>query len=459
VRLDQLVATFLKACARTYRPATLRGYRSDLGLFARAFPELRVRQVKVEHLRAFLGVDTALAARTVARRRAALISCFGWARHQGVVSVDPAALLEPVRLPECAPRPLTQAQAEALLAAVPTQPRRDRLLFTMLYETGMRIGEALALRVEHIRLDAIDGGAVRLVGKGDRERVIPLVDAPRTVRMLTAELARAPRTGPLFTGSPRKGGRADTALHSTTVRPHFARALEVARGRQPELFEREVEPVTLHRLRHTWATTSLRDGVPITTVSRMLGHRNLQTTLRYAEPDLLTMQRDLLEARRRRGSAAGRLAGPTSAPAARSTAGTPSRLVRCPRPAPAPAAGPERRPAVRSGPRTQDGPEGSDWPAGLVIVLASAAVLVEVAARLGNLEGEVVFVGGSVVPLLVPATLAPTLLPFDDLDCVVQAVPTRLSAAGRGLPVDASPRAGQHASHRREGRAGFQPDP
>lgn len=299
--LSELAGVFLGASQNSFSAHTLRAYGYDLNSLARAFPELEVSEVRVEHLRAFLGATADLAPSTLARRQAALRSCFGWAYREDLVGSDPAARLEKVKVPRRDPRPLTEEQAEALLAAVPVAHRRNRLLFTLLYETGMRVGESLGIHVGHVHPNAIDGGYIRVVGKGDEERIVPLIDSPRTVRLLRSHLKEVGKVGPLFGGDPRKGGRPAEALDYTTVFYHFERYLRVARRRRPDLFERDTEPVTIHRLRHSYATEGLREGVSLQAVRKLMGHKNLQTTLRYAETDMESIKQELAEARRRSG--------------------------------------------------------------------------------------------------------------------------------------------------------------
>jgi site-specific recombinase XerD len=299
--LCDLAETFLGANHSTFLANTRRAYGYDLALFARAFPHLEVGAVTVEHLRAFLAATADLAPSTLARRRAALRSCFGWAYRNDLVAADPTGKLERVAIPERDPRPLTEEQAEALLAAIPAAHHRNRLLFTLLYETGMRVGEALGLQIGHVHLNDTDGGYLRVLGKGDRERVVPLIDAPRTVRLLRSQLKRLGRVGPVFPGDSRKGGSPAEALDYTTVLYHFERYLDAARRRRPAIFDGEGDPVTIHRLRHTYATARLRDGVSLQAVRKLLGHKNLQTTLRYADADTEAIKRELVEARRRRG--------------------------------------------------------------------------------------------------------------------------------------------------------------
>ncbi len=299
--LSELAESFLAANRNSFSANTLRAYGYDLNSLARAFPEIEASEVGVEHLRAFLGATADLAPSTLARRQAALRSCFGWAYREGLIGSDPAARLEKVRVPRRDPRPLTEEQAEVLLAAIPATHRRNRLLFTMLYETGMRVGEALGIHAGHVHTNAVDGGYIRVIGKGDEERVVPLIDAPRTVRLLRSHLRNVGKVGPLFGGDPRKGGRSAVAVDYTTLLQHFERYLVTARRRRPDLFGGEAEPVTIHRLRHSYATARLREGVSLQAVRKLMGHKNLQTTLRYAETDMESIKQELAEARRRSG--------------------------------------------------------------------------------------------------------------------------------------------------------------
>jgi len=301
--LDALIDAFLEATRHTLRPNTRRAYRYDLALFARSLPALDSADLTIDHLRAFLAATADRAPATLARRRAALRSCFAWAYRNDLIPADPTGKLDKITLPQRDPRPLAAAAVEALLAAIPTAHARDRLLFTLLYETGMRVGEALTVQVDDVHLNDMDGGSIRVVGKGDRERIIPLIDAPRSLRLLRP-LVKPPTTrvtplGPLFHGAVSKGGRMGEPLDDTTVFYHVERYLTAARHARPEAFAVESAPITIHRLRHTYATERLRSGVSLAAVRKLMGHQNVQTTLRYAETDLDSVKRELVAARQR----------------------------------------------------------------------------------------------------------------------------------------------------------------
>jgi site-specific recombinase XerD len=299
MRLDELTVVYLEANHHTLRANTRRAYRADLLRFARSFPTLDTADLAAEHLRAFLAASADRAPATLARCRAALRACFAWAYRNGFVVVDPASHLDKISLPHREPRPLSTDQVEALLAAIPARHLRNRLLFTLLYETGIRVGEALGLHVQDVHLNEVDGGYIRVVGKGSRERIVPLIDAARSVRLLRAMTRKVRSFGPLFHGDVAKGGSYSAALDYSTVCYHFERYLAAARATHPTLFANEPDPITIHRLRHTYATERLRAGVSLGAVRKLLGHQNLQTTLRYADIDLESVKRELVEARRR----------------------------------------------------------------------------------------------------------------------------------------------------------------
>lgn len=134
--IHELTEAFLEANQNNFLPNTRRAYGYDLTQFARAFPDLAVEKITVQHLRAFLNATAELAPTTLARRQATLRSCFAWAYRNEKVTADPTGRLDPVKVPEREPRPLTEEQVEAILAAIPTAEKRNKLLFTMLNKLG-----------------------------------------------------------------------------------------------------------------------------------------------------------------------------------------------------------------------------------------------------------------------------------------------------------------------------------
>lgn len=145
----ELIDAFLSAKHLTLAPNTRRAYSYDLQACAHLLNDVPISEITVTHLRFLLDASLDLAPRaptTLARRKAALHSCFNWAYQQNLLLADPTAKLEAIPIGERDPRPLTEKQVEAILAAIPRHDLRNRLLLTLLYETGMRVGVKLEIK-------------------------------------------------------------------------------------------------------------------------------------------------------------------------------------------------------------------------------------------------------------------------------------------------------------------------
>jgi integrase/recombinase XerD len=202
--LESWVNSFLTDLKQAnYSPHTLRAYAADLHQMA-AFYAGPLEAIRVEDLRAFLETFAHLKPATRARKQAALNSFFTWAYRQELIPANPMARIDPVRREEPAIRALTRAEIEQVLAVIPRRQRRDRLLFRLLFETGLRVGEALKLYLEDLDLTE-DDEHVHVVGKGRRRRTV-LLDDRKLVRELRAYLKQTGyKHGPLFRA--HKNGR------------------------------------------------------------------------------------------------------------------------------------------------------------------------------------------------------------------------------------------------------------
>lgn len=287
---DQTVASavrdFLADLAHANRsPRTLRAYAADLAGFQAVAPA-RVDEITAAILRDHFASSLRLSPATRARKQAALSSFFAWAVRHERLAINPMARLERVRLADPEARGVGRPAVEAILAAIPVAKRRDRLLFRLLFETGVRVGEALAVHVEDLDLRP-DDEHLRVLGKGNRRRTV-LLDDPALVHQLRAYLKQAGyRYGPLFRAE--KNGRGGP-LRYQSVQELWAR-----------YWEKAGVACTLHQLRHTHATELVNDGVGLATIRKRLGHRQLQTTLRYADQSEQTADTELRAWRRRRG--------------------------------------------------------------------------------------------------------------------------------------------------------------
>jgi len=269
---DPDVEGFLALLATRRAPKTVEAYRRDLSALAKWFggPVGRITTEQLEQYIAELRA-AGLAPATIARRVAAIRSFF---RHQtllGARTDNPAADLELPRRRRTLPRTLSPAEAERLMeAASGTTPRalRDRALVELLYGAGLRVSEAVSLQKGSVDLE---GRLVRCVGKGSKERVVPI--GRQAVQALRRYLARGrpfldSRHRPeLFLNA--KGGGLTRAGVFLILRRLAAKA-----GLEPE----RVHP---HLLRHSFATHLLEGGADLRSVQEMLGHADLATTELY----------------------------------------------------------------------------------------------------------------------------------------------------------------------------------
>ncbi len=255
---------------------TLEAYRRDL-VRLQAFADAHGRDVAAltrVDLEAFVREAMAggLAPSSVARLVAATRGLFKFLRLAGVVDESPAADLHAPRTFAGLPTFLSTSDVDALLRAPDvTTPRglRDRALIEVLYATGLRVSELVGLRLTDVR---IDQGYVQCLGKGRKERIVPLGDeAASWVRRYVADsrptLARRRESPWLFVNA--RGGAKLTRSGFWKLLRAYGLAAGV-RG-----------PLSPHVLRHSFATHLLERGADLRAIQAMLGHADLSTTQIY----------------------------------------------------------------------------------------------------------------------------------------------------------------------------------
>lgn len=211
----------------------------------------------------------------------------GWHRflaREGVEAEDPASGLRPPKMPRKLPKALTIDQVERLLAAPsPDEPAgiRDRALLELLYATGARVSEAVGLDVD----DLAHGDVLRLRGKGNKERIVPLGSYARAA--IDAYLTRV-RPGLAVRGkaSPRLFLGTRGAPLSRQSAWLIIRAAAERSGIAGEITA-EVSP---HTLRHSFATHLLQGGADVRVVQELLGHASVATTQIYTHVSVDTLR-------------------------------------------------------------------------------------------------------------------------------------------------------------------------
>jgi integrase/recombinase XerD len=276
--MEAQIRTFLN-CLRVEKGLsdnTIQAYRRDIQKFA-AFAADRQRQIKDltrSDVVDFLGslYRKGLDSRSVARHLVTIRNFFRFALIEGYITDDPAATIESPRFRQSLPEFLSVAEVDRLLEQPDTSNAvglRDRALIELLYSAGLRVSELCGLRVDDIQIDA---GCLRCVGKGNKERLVPvgkqaLAVVEQYLRKARAKLLREEGSSPYLFLNQRG--------HKLS-RITFWKIL-VAYGRKAGLRK----SLTPHMLRHSFATHLLDRGADLRSVQMMLGHSDISTTQIY----------------------------------------------------------------------------------------------------------------------------------------------------------------------------------
>jgi integrase/recombinase XerD len=310
---DRLIALYLDmlAAERGAGENTLAAYGRDLADFSDYLKAAghSIAKAGTDQLRAYLGALSrrGLRVTTVARRLSAIRQLYRFLYAEGHRADDPAAVLEGPKRERAVPKTLTLAEVDHLLrvagktgpaAALPVRLRAARLacLVEILYATGLRVSELVALPISAARQDA---RMIVVRGKGNKERLVPLNDAAkRAMVSYLALLAEADRDAPPLTRPHKRRTEGSGWLFPSfgdsghLTRQHLARELKtlaVAAG----LRAAQLSP---HVLRHAFASHLLHNGADLRVVQTLLGHADISTTQIYThvlEERLKSLVRDL----------------------------------------------------------------------------------------------------------------------------------------------------------------------
>jgi len=274
---DRRIEAFLDAiwAERGLSENTLSSYRYDL---------TRLAEHLAAHGRDLIGagredvlqflaiqVQAGRSPRSISRYLSGFRQFYRWLLREGRLQRDPTALIESPRLGRGLPKALSEQQVEALLEAPdPASPLglRDRTMLELMYATGLRVSELVQLELGSL---GINQGVVRVVGKGGKERLVPLGEESlawlqrylETARPQLMKRGECPR---VFVTNRRKGMSRQAFWHAI-------RKYAVAAGIS--------QPVSPHMLRHSFATHLLNHGADLRVVQLLLGHSDLSTTQIY----------------------------------------------------------------------------------------------------------------------------------------------------------------------------------
>jgi integrase/recombinase XerD len=243
---------------------TIASYRMDLEQLSQFLKESSLLAVGEKDLFAFLASRKGRAS-SAARRVSTLKRFYQYCVRERRIGADPTLKLDPPKRTPRFPKVLSEADVEALLGAPDTATPlglRDRAMLETLYATGLRVSELVALKTFEVNLDA---GVVRVVGKGNKERLVPLgEEASHWISAYTQQ--RRSSSAALFITS-RGGGMTRQAFWHL-IRRYGARAIP----------GKKLSP---HVLRHAFATHLINHGADLRVVQLLLGHADISTTQIY----------------------------------------------------------------------------------------------------------------------------------------------------------------------------------
>ena len=274
---EEIVDRFLDAIwmERGLSSNTLSAYRADIMSLARwlAEREVALPAAKKSDLLGFIAwrVDHGARPRSTARQLSSFRRFYRYLVREGVIGEDPTAQIAMPKIGRSLPKSLTEQEVESLVGAPDISDPlgyRDRTMLEVLYATGLRVSELINLSRAQVNLNQ---GVLRIIGKGDRERLIPLgeecqdwirgfMDGPRSEILLERQ------TDYLF---PTRRGDRMTRQAFWHIIKRYARKAGI---------DKELSP---HTLRHAFATHLLNHGADLRVVQMLLGHSDLSTTQIY----------------------------------------------------------------------------------------------------------------------------------------------------------------------------------
>ena len=256
---------------------TLESYRRDLCKFAdwlqaqQKIPILETSHADIQGFLAYLYTQQKAKATSTSRAISSLKRLFRYLLRQNKIATDPTLQIAPPKLPRSLPKSLTEEDVELLLNAPDVDTplgMRDRTMFEVLYATGLRVSELVGLSVAQVSLDM---GVVRVMGKGSKERLVPLgEEALDWLQKYLREMRPA-----------LLSGRLSDAMFVTQRGEAMTRQMFWYLIKKHAQHGGVHKPLSPHTLRHAFATHLLNHGADLRVVQMLLGHSDISTTQIY----------------------------------------------------------------------------------------------------------------------------------------------------------------------------------
>lgn len=284
--IDSEIELFLSALIleKGLSENTRSSYASDLKFFAE-FLELKginaAKDVRLEDIVDFLTIqrEEGMKSSTRARRIAAIRQFFGYLHSRKLIAENPTELMENHKESLILPKILAEEEVFKLLDSIDgkdIRDIRDRAILETLYGCGLRVSELIELKLEDF---VMNGELLRIVGKGSKERIVPIGQASGRAITKYLEEARASFT---------RGNLGETHVFLTRLGKKFTRmgVFKIIKQRAAEV-DIAAERISPHVLRHCYASHMLSHGADIRAIQELLGHASISTTQIYTHVDQL----------------------------------------------------------------------------------------------------------------------------------------------------------------------------
>ncbi len=261
---------------------TVASYCSDVDKFLSSL-ECRAEEAGPEEIMAFLSKDENLSKRSQARKLSALKSFFGWMIAEGMLEDNPCDRIDGPKIGRYLPDVLSTEEIDAMIESVDCstwQGKRDKAILETLYGCGLRVSEAVELKISELYLDE---GFIKVRGKGDKERLIPIGELASDA--ITAYMEDRPVP-------------AETAMDDILFLNRFGKRLSrismFKMVKKQALLADVRKEISPHTFRHSFATHLLENGADLRVVQELLGHESIVTTEIYTHIDSETWQREII---------------------------------------------------------------------------------------------------------------------------------------------------------------------
>ena len=261
---------------------TVASYCSDVEKFLEAYGG-KAEHAGPDDVISYLSSRTQISERSQARLVSSLRSFFDWMVKEGYITDNPCDRVESPKLGHYLPNVLSEDEIDSIIGSVDTsswQGKRDKAILEVMYGCGLRVSEAAGLKMSALFLDE---GFIRIIGKGNKERLTPIGEMASDALMAYLEERPAPTSK-----------AADDLVFLNRFGKAISRVSLFKIVKKHTLAAGITKEVSPHTFRHSFATHLIEHGADLRVVQEMLGHENIATTEIYTHVDSSTWQNEIL---------------------------------------------------------------------------------------------------------------------------------------------------------------------